>query len=122
MKSTIDLLFNQRHTVTYNPETECVELSFKCQKIGMEIPNRVEQLFEDIVNDIEAPTGEYSTSFIYHQFLNAITNFNKNPLDNYAQQMSNDVIYRIGRYIGASHLVNGSYFRDDTVWERVHND
>ena len=122
LHNTIDVLFNHMESVKYNPESNCIELSFDCKKLGMELPEEKAELFEDIVNGLPAPTGEYSTSFIYHQFLNTIKEKCGPALDSYSKQMTNDVIWRIGRYIGASNKMNGSYFRDDSVWERVHNE
>ena len=122
LHSSIDVLFNQKEKVKYNPETKCIELSFNCDKLGIELPDKKVELFEDIVNGIDAPTGQYSTSFIYHQFLNAIREKSDTALDSFSQSMTNDVIWRIGRYIGASNKMNAGNFRDDSVWERIHNE
>ena len=122
LHSTMDVIFNQKKRVKYNPETDCIELSFDCKKLGMELPEEKAELFEDIMNGEDAPTGQYSTSFIYHQFLNAIREKSDIALDSFSKQMTNDVIWRIGRYIGASNKMNAGNFRDDSVWERIHNE
>tara|TARA_R100001244_G_scaffold129142_1_gene100375 strand:+ start:384 stop:788 length:405 start_codon:yes stop_codon:yes gene_type:complete len=122
LKSTVETIFAQRSEMKYNPDNDCIEVSFNCRNLGIEFPPPKISLFEDIKNEKTVPSGEYSTSFIYHQFLNGIKEKSNSVLEGYAQQMSNDVIFRIGRYIGASNKINGSYLRDDSVWERVHND
>ena len=50
LHNTIDVLFNHMESVKYNPESNCIELSFDCKKLGMELPEEKAELFEDIVN------------------------------------------------------------------------
>ena len=108
----------------YNSERNCIDISFDCDKLGIDLKEEGKELFVDIINDKYVDSNTYSTSFIYHQFLNSIIDICKTESETLSRGVTSDIIWRIARYIGAYDKLCRTNMNstDDTVWEVIHNE
>ena len=122
--SVIHMAFNHNDLVKYDSERNCIDISFDCDKLGINLRDEGEELFVDIINDKYVDSNTYSTSFIYHQFLNSIIDICKTEAEGLSRGVTSDIIWRIARYIGAYDKLCRTNMNstDDTVWEVIHNE
>ena len=50
--SVIHMAFNHNDLVKYDSERNCIDISFDCDKLGINLRDEGEELFVDIINEI----------------------------------------------------------------------
>tara|TARA_R100000742_G_C4229088_1_gene51068 strand:+ start:176 stop:631 length:456 start_codon:yes stop_codon:yes gene_type:complete len=123
--SAIQNAFTRNDGIRFDAERNCIDISFDCDKLNINLRDEEKEMFVDIFNDEYTIDGKvYATSFIYHQFLNSIIDVSRDDINSLSRNVTSDIIWRIARYIGAGDKLynTNTNSTDDSVWEVIHNE